>query len=66
MRTSLKFVCQTLKLICEIRQKNPLLIYLLEKFNFGQVMFQIKNTISNNLHLLIEALHDKPEPCVKM
>lgn len=47
-------------------QKKPLSIYLLEKFNFGQVMFQIKNIISDNLHLLIEALHDKPEPCVKM
>lgn len=46
--------------------KKILSIYLLEKFNFGQVMFQIKNIISDNLHLLIEVLHDKPEPCVKM
>lgn len=46
--------------------KKPLSIYLLKKFSFGQVMFQIKNIISDNLHLLIEALHDKPEPCVKM
>lgn len=36
-------VCETLKLICEIRQtfkkKKSLSIYFLEKFDFGQDMF---------------------------
>lgn len=41
-------------------------ISLLEKLDFGQVMFQIKKIIIGNLHLLIEALHNKPKPCVKM
>lgn len=61
-------MCQTLKLICEIRQtlKKMLSISLLEKLDFGQVMFQIKKIIIGNLHLLIEALHNKPKPCVKM
>jgi len=61
-------VCETLKQICEIRQTNEkksLSIYLLEEFNFGQVMFQIKKIIIGNLHLLIEALHNKPKPRVE-